>query len=172
MTDIISTVNPTSAISAIGTHGSSVPSTAMEVGLEARTSEGTALTSGQTVRQIGTTLGRSVDTEQNVPGLTWQYAAASGGETGTSDVTIASAVVGSRHYIKSVDVVNKSATGTEVVLKDGSTVIWRTSLGQNEGITRVFSPPLRCSSSAIPKFANITTGAQVYLNATGYYSKE
>lgn len=170
MADIFATVSAPALT--IGVQGSTVPANMMQVGLECVTSEGSVVTDGQAVRQIGTTLGRTVDTEQNVPGLTTSYAAASGGETGTSDVNLASAVIGSRFYIRSVDVVNKHASATtEVVIKSDSTVLWRTKLSPNEGIVKVFSPPLRTASSATPKFA-CGTAAEVYLNAQMYWSKE
>lgn len=170
MPDLISPVSAPALT--VGVQGGTVPASAMQMALECRTSEGTAVTNGQAVRQVGSTLGRIVDVEQQIPGLTWQYAAASGGITDTSNVMVQSPIIGSRMYIKSVDVVNKSATGTEVVLKDGSTVIWRTNLGQNEGISRTFSPPLRTAASGTVNAACITTGAQVYINAQGYSSKE
>lgn len=171
MPDLISTVSAPALT--VGVQGSSVPSSAMQMALECRTSEGTAVSGGQAVRQVGTTLGRIVDAEQNFPGVTWSYAAASGGITDTSDVTVAASVLGSRHYIKSAQIVNKHATvTTEVVLKSAATVLWRIELGPNEGIVATFSPPLRCTASDSARTACITTGAKVYVNAQGYYSKE
>ena len=60
-------------------------------------------------------------------GASWNYAAASGGITDTADVTLAGAPSsGMRNYLCGLQIINKHASnGTEVVVKDGSTVLWR-----------------------------------------------
>ena len=99
----------------------------------------------------------------------WSYAAASGGITNTSDVAIkAAAGAGVRNVIRTLGVINRSATATEVVVKDGSTVIWRMEFGQSEGIQVTFDPPLIGTANTALNVACITTASKTYVNAQGY----
>lgn len=108
----------------------------------------------------------------------WTYAAASGGITDTSDVTLAAAPgAGMVNYLTDLQLANSDATvGTEVVIKDGSTVLWRTFLpaGRPMALTGTmpvsfhFSRPLRASTNTALTAAAITTSAEVYINAQGF----
>lgn len=106
----------------------------------------------------------------------WAYAAASGGIQDTSDVAIkAAAGVGRCNYLSSIDLMNSDVSvATEVVVKDGSTVIWRTYLPALAAstapvpFTREFDPPLAGSRNTALNVACITTSAQVYVNAQGF----
>lgn len=106
----------------------------------------------------------------------WSYAAASGGIENTSDVPIkAAAGIGRSNYIRSLQLVNTDASvGTEVVLKDGSTVIWRTYLPAMAastvptGVDVKFDPPLVGSQNTALNLACITDSAKVYANAQGF----
>jgi hypothetical protein len=106
----------------------------------------------------------------------WSYAAASGGIEDTSDVALkAAAGIGRHNYLKSIDVMNADASvATEVVVKDGSTVIWRTYLPAMAAstapvpIVRNFDPPLAGSNNTALNVACITTSAKVYANAQGF----
>jgi hypothetical protein len=106
----------------------------------------------------------------------WSYAAESGGITSTSDVPIkAAAGAGRYNYLSSIDVMNTDASvATEVVIKDGSTVIWRTKLAALAANTapvpfqRHFNPPLVGSNNAALNVACVTNSAEVYINAQGY----
>src|SRR6185436_1265106 len=62
-----------------------------------------------------------------VTSLDWKYAAASGGITDTADVVLHAAAGASLYNaLQSIQFINTDLTvGTEVVVKDGSTVIWR-----------------------------------------------
>lgn len=108
----------------------------------------------------------------------WSYAAASGGIEDTSDVAIkAAAGVGSYNYLNTLQLMNRDATvGTEVVVKDGSTVLWRTFLAPvltgsaPVPISVSFNPPLVGSNNTALNVACITTSAQVYVNAQGFVS--
>lgn len=102
----------------------------------------------------------------------WVYTAASGGIVDTSDVElVAAAGLGQSNYLKTLQFINKdAAAGTEVVIKDGSTVIWR-GYAPAVMITQsniVFDPPLASSQNAALNVAAITTSAELYVNAQGY----
>lgn len=103
----------------------------------------------------------------------WSYAAASGGVTGTSDVTLAAAPGANKHnYITSLQVINKSATtGTEVVIKSGSTILHRLWAGEGgNGYIIDFKRPLVAALNTALTAACITTGTATYINAQGYVS--
>lgn len=113
------------------------------------------------------------------PGSGWHYAAASGGITDTSDVTLAAAPTnGQRNYLTALQITNKDATvGTEVVIKDGSTVLWRiymqpgtpASLSGLVPVSFVFPTAIRQPTAGVAlTAAAITTSGEVYINAQGY----
>jgi hypothetical protein len=102
----------------------------------------------------------------------WSYAAASGGMTTTADAVLRAAQgAGFRNVITGIQLINRHATvATEVVIKDGSTIIWRMELGAVT-LTPVdikFNPPLKASANAALNVACITTGSKVYANAQGF----
>lgn len=106
----------------------------------------------------------------------WSYAAASGGIEDTSDVAIkAAAGIGRSNYLSQIEIVNIDASvATEVVVKDGSTVIWRSHFPAKAASTTPvpaqfnFNPPLVGSQNTALNVACITTSAQVYVNARGF----
>jgi len=105
----------------------------------------------------------------------WSYAAASGGITGTSDVALtAAAGAGISNYIETLTVQNSHATtSTEVVLKDGSTVIWRgyaRAANANDLQIR-FSPPLYGTPNTALNVACITNTTATYVNAQGFKAR-
>lgn len=109
------------------------------------------------------------------PVAPWVYAAAAGGIVNTTDVAIAAAAgAGLRNYLTSIQILNQSATvNTEVVIKDGATVIWRgwlglTGAGDHHEAYITFPTPLRTTANTALNVACITTGAAVYVNAQGY----
>lgn len=90
--------------------------------------------------------------------------------TTTADRTLVGAQGASlRGYLSGIQLVNSSATATEVVVKDGSTVIWRHYLpATSQPFDVEFVQPLRSSPNAALNFAAATTGAGVYVNAQGF----
>jgi hypothetical protein len=163
-------------ISAIATHDSAATSNVMQTGLEARSTEPTAVgTTGEAVRAMGTMLGKQIVMPYAIPGSTWQYASVSGGITDTADDAAKAAAGASiRNYITHCSVINASSSvSTEVVIKDGSTVIWRGWAQANGGgVSEKFDPPLRCAANTAVNVTNITTGAQTYFNLQGFAAAE
>ena len=118
-------------------------------------------------------------TETIPTGASWQYAAGSGGIADTSDVTLAAApAAGQRNYLCALQIFNADATvNTEVVIKDGSTVLWRMMFPAGRVASTQFEQP---SSFVFPAAirqptaataltaAAITTSGEVYINAQGY----
>ncbi|HNA22494.1 MAG TPA: hypothetical protein PLN40_13890 [Agitococcus sp.] len=140
------------------------------IGIEARTSSKTSVANSTLVRPIATVDGRLITRLNAIPENEWQYAAASGGITNTTDVVLqAAAGSGIKNYLTGLSVANASATASEVVVKDGSTVIWRTYLAANAPIQSIkFITPLQSTANTALNVACITTGTQTYINAQGY----
>lgn len=131
----------------------------------------TAVATGDVADFVTTTQGAQIVRPWQIPEQEWSYASAAGGITNTTDVVLAAAAgTGLRRYITSVDLKNISATATEVVIKDGATVLWRghLSASMTEPVEIAFYNPLKTTANAALNFACITTGAQVYVNAQGY----
>lgn len=101
----------------------------------------------------------------------WSYAGATGGITDTADVAlVAAGGAGNVNYLTTLQFFNKHATtATEVVVKDGSTVIWRgyaPALGAVVSVT--FPKPLRSSNNTALNFACVTNSTATIVNAQGY----
>lgn len=132
----------------------------------------TAVTTGRGIDLLATLIGALVNKPFSIPEADWQYAGAAGGITGTTDVVLkAAAAAGIRNYVTSIDLRNAHATvATEVVIKDGATVIWRQLLpaAMATPVDITFPTPLRGTAATAVNFACLTTGAQVYVNAQGY----
>jgi len=132
----------------------------------------TAVTTGRGIDLLATLIGALVNKPFSIPEADWQYAGAAGGITGTADVVLkAAAAAGVRNYVTSIDLRNAHATvATEVVIKDGATVIWRQLLpaAMATPVDITFPTPLRGTAATAVNFACLTTGAQVYVNAQGY----
>ena len=151
--------------------GTAATTSPVLVGLEARTSSKTSVANASAVRPIATVDGRLVTRLNSIPENEWQYAAASGGITNTSDnVLTAAAGSGIKNYLTGLSVANANATASEIVIKDGaSTVIWRMYLAANAPIQSIkFVTPLQSSANTALNVACITTGTQTYVNVQGY----
>lgn len=107
----------------------------------------------------------------------WRYPALAGGITDTSDVVLkAAAGPGFINTLGSLQIVNAAAgVNTEVVIKDGSTVIWRgyapasiALVTQLQMVPITFDPPLYGSTNTALNFACITTASKTYVNAQGW----
>ena len=108
------------------------------------------------------------------PDTPWQYAGVTGGITNTADVAIAPAAGGIlRNYLCSLQVKNTAAVASEIVVKDGSTVIWRghvnASMTFEEIIT--YSVCIRGSANTAMNVALITTGTATIVSAQGYTAR-
>lgn len=158
-------------------HDAAVAGNPVLVGAEARTSEGTAVANADACRLTTNSVGKLVVIPDAVAGATWSYAAASGGITTTTGVTVKTAAgAGVRNYLKSIQVINGHATvDTDVQIRDGAsgTVLHRGfAKAAGGGYAANFEPPLRGTANTLLEVACGTTGAAVYVNAQGYTSAE
>lgn len=100
----------------------------------------------------------------------WNYAGVTGGITDTSDVTVkAAAGAGIRNYMTSIQYAN-TGVASEIVVKDGSTVIWRGYAPATTGAQSqiAFDPPLRGTANTALNVAMITTASATRVSAQGY----
>jgi hypothetical protein len=101
----------------------------------------------------------------------WSYAGVTGGILDTADVALKAAAGASvRNYISSLQFKNTAAVASEIVIKDGSTVIWRghvsASMTFAENIP--FNPPLKGTANTALNVAMLTTATATIVSAQGY----
>lgn len=167
-------VSGTVTTGGVAAHSAAASGNPLQVGGVVATAVSTAEVAGDTCRLAMTTGGALVQKPYAVPEVDWTYAAASGGITNTTDVAIKAAAGASiRNYLTAISITNASAVvATEVVVKDGATVIWRGFVGAqtllNSVVSVTFQTPLRGTANTALNVACITTGAAVYVNAQGY----
>lgn len=143
---------------------------------EARTTNKTAISSGNVGRPIITTVGATVNKPFQVPELDWSYVAAAGGisNTTTAVTMVAAAGAGIRNYVTALQI-SAGALGaaSEIAIRDGAggTVIWRgfiSTAGANQSVN--LSSPIKSTANTLLEVVTLTatvTGA-VYINAQGY----
>ena len=125
---------------------------------------------GDITNIIATMIGVPIVRPYSLPESDWQYACPSA-IANTTDVALrAAGGTGIRNYVTGIQVMNTGATATEIVVKDGSTVIWRGHVGASMTTMHVlrFVTPLRGTAATAMNFACIATGANVYVSAQGY----
>lgn len=124
---------------------------------------------GDLVHVMATMIGALVQKPFSIPEADWSYTGAA--VTATADVVLAAAAgVGIRRYLTALQLKNTNAVATEVVVKDGSTVVWRLLLPANmaNADTIAFPSPLKSTANAALNLACISAGANVYVAAQGY----
>jgi hypothetical protein len=124
---------------------------------------------GDAVRDTMTSSGAKVIKQFTVPEAEWSFTGAA--VTNTADVVLAATAGASlRRYITGLQVKNTNATPTEIVIKDGATIIWRSHVSASmlNADSFQFAVPLKTSANAAINFACITTGANVYVAAQGF----
>jgi hypothetical protein len=163
----------TSSISVQGTaaHDAVVAGSPIRVAGRGLSAAYTTVASGDTTDLVTTLQGILISRPWQIPELEWSYTAAAGGIVNTTDVVLAAAAgAGLRRYLTSLQIKGTNGVATEIVVKDGATIIWRGHVSANMLDMNVitFSNPLRTTANAALSIACITTGAAVYVNAQGY----
>lgn len=120
-----------------------------------------------------------VGVDQTTPGTTngvvvnpavtpWAYAAPNGADGGGAAVQIAAAAgVGLRNYCSSIQIYATTG-GSEIGIKDGATVIWRTSIPTGATRDIVFGTPLRGTANTALSVQVFNGGTAVYYSAQGF----
>jgi hypothetical protein len=175
-----STVNVDSAgrvyVNSAGTaaHDAAIAGNPVRIGGRAVSADVTAVTAGDAVDLIATLTGKQVVYPFALPGTSWSYASPAAVTDTADDEAKAAGAAGVRHYITGVQVFNGHDTvGTEVVIKDGSTVLWRGWAEQTGGgCSAVFNPPLRGTAATAVNVANVTNSSSTYFNLQGFSASE
>ena len=145
----------------------------LRIGGRVKTANVTTYVAGDAANISVTTDGSLIAKPYAAPELDWQFACTAP-IANTSDVVLKAAAGASvRNYITGIQIVNSSATiATEVVVKDGATVIWRGYVGigttLNSSVGIIFQTPLKSTANTALNFACITTASSVYVNSQGY----
>ena len=163
-------IHPTSVLNGQSAHDAVISGAPVRIAGRALAAAYATVATGDTADLMTTLQGVLTVRPYTIPELEWSYASAAGGVINTTDVVLSAAAgAGLRRYIVSMGLSNNSATATEVVLKDGATIIWRGHLPANAPNLHIdFGTPLRTTANAALNFACITTAAAVYVNAQGY----
>ena len=94
--------------------------------------------------------------------------------TGTADTQIlANPGAGIRYYITAISCANTSAVASEIVIKEGSTAIWRGGIGTQAATGGGYQAnfdlaPLRMGANTVLNFAMTTTATSTTCCANGY----
>jgi hypothetical protein len=158
-------------------HDAAIAGNPVRTGLRAATAHPAAVATGVQVDQLGTIEGKVVTQPYAVRGETWSYAAASGGITDATAVTVKTAAgSGVRNCVTSIQVINGHASvSTETLILDGAagTVIWRGfAQAAGGGVAAELPVPICGSANTLLEVDNGTTGAAVYYNLQGFESQE
>jgi hypothetical protein len=155
-------------------HDAAIAGNPVRIGLRGMSADYTAVASGDTADALASLTGKQVVLPYAVPGASWSYASPAAVTDTADDEAKAAGAAGVRHYITGVQVFNGHDTvGTEVVIKDGTTVLWRGWAEQTGGgCSAKFDPPLRGTAATAVNVANITTGSSTYFNLQGYSASE
>jgi hypothetical protein len=166
-------------VAAVGitAHSSASTGSPVRIGGRVNTTLDTTLIQGDACDAFMTTAGQQVQKPFGTAENDWQYAAAAGGITNsTADVAIKTAGAANiRNYITSITIMSEAlTTATELVIKEGATVIFRTKIPlAGLPLTHVeFPTPLKGAAATQLNVALLTASATgaVYFNAQGYQS--
>ncbi len=168
--------NAIGTVTAVGTaaHDAAISGNPVRMAARAASSDYTAVAAGDTADLVTSLTGKQIVLPYALPGASWAYASPSAVTDTSDDQVIAAGAAGVRHYIAGIQVFNSHAsTGTEVVIKDGSTVLWRGwAQPTGGGCSAKFDPPLRGTAATAVNVANITTSSSTYFNLQGYSAAE
>lgn len=101
----------------------------------------------------------------------WAYSGVTGGITDTNNVEIAAAgAAGVRNYCHGIQYFNSAAVASEIVIKDGATIIWRgfAPASMTVPVSVRFDPPLRGTAATAMNVVMITTATATRVSAQGH----
>lgn len=134
----------------------------------------TARTDGQASPLTVDGQGRLIVKPFSTNELDWQvFAAAATPITTATTTALKGAIATYRQYVTALQLVNNSATGTEIALQDTTgtpVVIWRSFIGANAILNIEFPTPLRTGSGTASgvSLVTVTAGASIWWSAQGF----
>ena len=156
------------AIQSFNSTASAVPTTALPVGFQARTTDITATTSTYNTIAVTDKVGKQVQLPYAIPEL---FVKGSASATGTSSTSlIAAGAAGIKNYITSISIANTGTSTSLITLQDGSggaTLL--TTIAPAGGGSNITLPvPIATSAATALYFAAGTASTTIYLTAVGY----
>lgn len=151
-------------------HGASTTGAPVMLGLEARTTDGTAVTTGQVTRALGDSLGKAVVLQGATHDM--QANGTTNYTTTTAADVIAAAGAGVRIAVTSVIVTNAHATvSTKVSIRDGTTAkitAYAVAAGGGFTLSAGGRPLFITTANTAVTAVCATTGADVDVSVSGY----
>jgi hypothetical protein len=125
--------------------------------------------SGDLTDITATMVGALITKPYAIPEADWSYAPAAAITVNTDTAIKTAGSAGIRNYVTGMQLINTSATATEVILKDGATALWRGYLpaSMTQMIPIVFNTPLRGTAATAINFQAVAV-ANIYVNVQGY----
>ena len=156
-------------------HGVAAAGNPVLVGIEGRSTDGTAVDSGDVTRALATLLGKLVNHPYAIPAQYTSFANVTAGLATTVAATaFASAGASTRWYITSAQFINQGAAVTRAHLQDGAGALYYTaSLATGGGgVSASFPVPIRIAANQTVEIKLDTTGTTVFTNLQGYKASE
>lgn len=150
-------------------HDAAVDGNPVLLGAEARGADNTAVSSGDAARLIADRVGKLVvmpyATSSNI--VSGKTAAITG--TSNTEVIAAPGAAISLYITTLIFTNSHASTGTEIVVKDGTTELFRVYAKASESSFAInFPTPLKLSINTALNAANITTSSNTYVAAVGF----
>jgi len=156
------------AIQSFNSTASAVPTTALPVGFQARTTDITATTSTYNTIAVTDKVGKQVQLPYAIPEL---FVKGSASATGTSSTSlIAAGAAGIKNYITSISIANTGTSTSLITLQDGSggATLLTTIAPAGGGLNITLPVPIATSAATALYFAAGTASTTIYLTAVGY----
>lgn len=147
-------------------HDAAVAGNPLLNGAEARTTDQTAVASGDITRLQATVTGKQVVLPYALPENSLSGTASA---TNTSDTAVIAAQgAGVRIYVTSIIISNSSATDTEVVIKSATTARLTFPAPATSGAVHSFAVPLQLTANEALNFASLASVTTMKVSAVGY----
>lgn len=156
-------------------HGAAVAGNPVLIGVEGRSTDQTAVDSGDVSRLLATLLGKPVNQPYAIPAQYTSFANVTAGlGTTTASTAWASAGAGTRWYVTSAQIVNQGAVTTRVLIQDGAGALYYniSAASNGGGVAAAFPVPLRIAANQTVEIKLDTTGTTVFTNLQGYKAAE
>lgn len=153
-------------VQGMAAHDTPISGNPVLIGVEARTSERTAVTNGDVVRLMADLVGRLV-VEPFAPSDLSQKNQTTHTDT-TNQEMFAAAGAGVRNYLTDVSISNSSSTYTEVLIKDGTTEIYRFPAPGTGGAVHRFARPIFTTANTALNISTSGAVSTVRVSGSGY----
>ena len=156
------------AIQSFNSTASAVPTTALPVGFQARTTDITATTSTYNTIAVTDKVGKQVQLPYAIPEV---FVKGSASATGTTSTSLITAVASNSIYLTSVQVMNTGTVTSQILLQDGNggTTLAYAQAPAGGGSNITFPVPIKNTSGNAWYFAAGSASSTIYVSAQGYY---